>query len=1009
MSSSPSHATVTYTSMSSDNDVPSWGIPLMDAYESDPEAPEAAPQSPDQAPLSPAHAPVYPEYHAPSDDDLEPAEAQAFTRISAPAPPLPPPSLLLPLSSPLPRIPSPPLRLPPPTRRDIILEADMPPQKRARFAAPSHRFKIRESSAAVVAKTIPIFFDLRAVLRARGIYTLEGEMNNHRSMAIAAEQEATYALQAWTHSKDCIRKLRVGKRVLQGEVRDLQQHRRDDDADRLTRHIHHNIAREDARDPEHHDGLADVENLRFCSVVISFYKSYILQFRDYVPDESHVNGDDSHDSGSGRKRTVHTTHECTYSEFLKCQPLNFKGTEGAVGLAQWFEKTEYVFHISKCTVECQVKFATCTLLGSALTWWNSHVRTVGHDAAYALPWKTLMKMMTENYCPRSEIKKLETEMVPDEFDKVEKYIGGLPDSIQGSMMASKPKPLQEAIELTRSLMDQKLLTYPLYKRQNVAKAYVVRTGENREYAGTLPLCNKCKFYYNGLCTAKCTNYKRVGHLARYYRSPTAVNTQRAPRAVQKTGTCFECGSQGHFKRDCPKLKNQNRGNAAGNGEARGRAYALEGCEPNPDLNVVTGTFLLNNRYASILFDIGVDRSFVPTTFSSLIDITPSTLDNSYDVELAEKRITGVNTIIRGCTLNLLNHPFNIDLMPVELGSFDAIIGMDWLSKYHVVIVCDEKIIHIPYGDEVLIVQGDKSDGKNESRLNIISYTKKYLLKGCHVFLARVTEKKTVDKLEEKRPEDVPVVRDFLEVFSEDFLGVPPTRQVEFQIDLVPGDAPVARAPYQLAPSEMKELSNQLQELSDKGFTIPSKMQVSGKKRENWTLNKALEQKDDNDLEEDQEDDGDDRDTFNMWDITIKDVERIRQFLTPNIPDVIEDVIQPLIPTTLHTTPPNEDYVAPATKPILEKLLEDKILNVAMVDEEADPTRDLEEPERLLVEYPHFMEIHVHLVITKLEPFIHTQPMSPLYKIFESYKSSTKPYKVDRFSQQGNGIRVHLES
>ncbi|GJW00787.1 putative reverse transcriptase domain-containing protein [Tanacetum coccineum] len=127
-------------------------------------------------------------------------------------------------------------------------------------------------------------------------------------------------------------------------------------------------------------------------------------------------------------------------------------------------------------------------------------------------------------------------------------------------------------------------------------------------------------------------------------------------------------------------------------------------------------------------------------------------------------------------------------MPVELGSFDAIIGMDWLSKYHVVIICDEKIIHIPYGDEVLIVQGDKSDGKNESRLNIISYTKKYLLKGCHVLLARVTEKKTVDKLEEKRPEDVPVVRDFLE---------------------------------------------------------------------------------DNDLEEDQEDDGDDRDTFNMWDITLK--------------------------------------------------------------------------------------------------------------------------------------------
>ncbi|GJT79925.1 hypothetical protein Tco_1054267 [Tanacetum coccineum] len=152
---------------------------------------------------------------------------------------------------------------------------------------------------------------------------------------------------------------------------------------------------------------------------------------------------------------------------------------------------------------------------------------------------------------------------------------------------------------------------------------------------------------------------------------------------------------------------------------------------------------------------------------------------------------------------------------------------------------------------------------------------------------------------------------------------------------------------------------------------------------------------DDDLEEDQEDDGNDRDTFDKWDITVKDVNRIRKFLTPNIPDVIEDIIQPLILKTLRATPPNEDYVAPATKPILDELLEDKILNEAMVDEEADPTRDLEELERLLFEDPHFIKIQVHSVITKPEPFIHTQPMSPLYEIFESYKSSTKPYKIDR--------------
>ncbi|GJY01959.1 putative reverse transcriptase domain-containing protein [Tanacetum coccineum] len=162
-------------------------------------------------------------------------------------------------------------------------------------------------------------------------------------------------------------------------------------------------------------------------------------------------------------------------------------------------------------------------------------------------------------------------------------------------------------------------------------------------------------------------------------------------------------------------------------------------------------------------------------------------------------------------------------MPVEMGSFDVIIGIDWLSKYNAIIVCDEKIVRIPFGNEILIFRGDRSKNEHGSRLNIISCTKtqKYLLKGCHVFLAHVTAKKAKDKSEEKRLGDVPIVRYFPEVFSEDLPGIPPTRQVEFQIDLVPGAAPVAWAPYRLAPSEMKELSDQLQELSDKGFIRPN--------------------------------------------------------------------------------------------------------------------------------------------------------------------------------------------
>ncbi|GJX62445.1 putative reverse transcriptase domain-containing protein [Tanacetum coccineum] len=170
-------------------------------------------------------------------------------------------------------------------------------------------------------------------------------------------------------------------------------------------------------------------------------------------------------------------------------------------------------------------------------------------------------------------------------------------------------------------------------------------------------------------------------------------------------------------------------------------------------------FLLNNCYASILFNTGANWSFVSTLFSSLIDIIPTTLDYGYDVESVDGKIIAVNTLIWGCTLNFLNHPFNIDLMPVELGSFNVIISMDWLLRYHTVIDYAKKIVRIPFGNETLIVRGDGSNNRYGSRLNIISCTKtqKYLLKGCPIFLVHVTTKKAEDKSEEKRLEDVPIV------------------------------------------------------------------------------------------------------------------------------------------------------------------------------------------------------------------------------------------------------------
>nr|GEW04032.1 reverse transcriptase domain-containing protein [Tanacetum cinerariifolium] len=187
---------------------------------------------------------------------------------------------------------------------------------------------------------------------------------------------------------------------------------------------------------------------------------------------------------------------------------------------------------------------------------------------------------------------------------------------------------------------------------------------------------------------------------------------------------------------------------------------------------------------------------------------PQTLEEA--INIAQRLID------QGTTLTLLNQPFKIYLMPIKLGSFDIVIGMDWLSKLHAKILCDEKVIHIPIDDDTLIIRVDR----RKTRLNLISCikTKRYISRGCQIFMIQVTKKK---KPVGKRLEDILVVKEFPDVFLEDLPGLPPIRQVEFQIDLILRAAPVARAPYRLAPSEMQELSNQLQELIDRCFIQPS--------------------------------------------------------------------------------------------------------------------------------------------------------------------------------------------
>ncbi|GJS96976.1 putative reverse transcriptase domain-containing protein [Tanacetum coccineum] len=411
-----------------------------------------------------------------------------------------------------------------------------------------------------------------------------------------------------------------------------------------------------------------------------------------------------------------------------------------------------------------------------------------------------------------ELTTLCPNMVPSTEKLLEAFIEGLPRSIEGNVTTSKPQTLKEAINIAQRLMDQVTKHTPMQvSSDNKQKFDDRRTFNNNScsnnyqynrYAGDLPLYKRCNFYHTGPCTGKCNICNKVGHLSKNCQSKKpATGSNQLPVTV----VCHACGEKGHYTNQCRKT----------NINAQGRAYMLRDKNAPQDPNVVTGTFLLNQHLAKVLFDSGADRSFISISLASMLNIPSITIDTFYDIEMADGNLVSTNTVIKGCTLTLLNQPFEIDLMPIKLGSFDVVIGMDWLSKYHAKILCDEKVVHIPINGETLIIRGDQS----KTRLNLISCikTERYISRGCQVFMIQVMEKKS----DEKRLEDIPVVKEFPDVFLEDLPGLPPVRQVEFQIDLIPGAAPVARTPYRLAPSEMQELSNQLQELTDRGFIRPS--------------------------------------------------------------------------------------------------------------------------------------------------------------------------------------------
>ncbi|GKB82974.1 putative reverse transcriptase domain-containing protein [Tanacetum coccineum] len=360
-------------------------------------------------------------------------------------------------------------------------------------------------------------------------------------------------------------------------------------------------------------------------------------------------------------------------------------------------------------------------------------------------------MLVEEFCPSNEMERLENEFWNH------KMVGANHEAY-----TDRFHELAKLVPYLVTPESARIKSYGTLSKSNEKRKAVEETGKS---GGSWGDKKKVKMGAGFVAIAPPKNEFRPGYFAKDCRAPFKQATPVNAVGIEfEPGTCYECGSRGHFQNTCPKL-NRAPGQV-------GNRLTIEGNQ---------NTRNNGKRATRRAFNVNVNAIFISTEFAPLLNVKPSIVNPCYMIEVADGKKVEVDRIIRDPKLELGNSLFSINLIPLGHGSFDVIVGMDWLSQNKVVIVCHEKVVEIPLeGSGILRVQGERTLGAVKALMNA--------------------------KVDEPKLSDISVVRDFVYVFLEDLSGLPPQRQVEFRIDLVPGATPVAKSPYRLAPSEMQELS-----------------------------------------------------------------------------------------------------------------------------------------------------------------------------------------------------------